>query len=61
VKKAIPCPKCGSRILDAEPGIHTETKVIDPPDPGQPPAYWPPEYYVKCWKCKAKIGLRKVH
>lgn len=61
MKGEVPCPHCGSRLLDADKGVQTITKVINPYDPGPPPNRWVPDYYIKCWRCKKKIGLKKVN
>ena len=61
MKDEVPCPNCDSRLLDAEKGVQTLTKVINPHDPGPPKSRWVPDYYIKCWKCKQKIGLKKVN
>ena len=58
--KPVQCPLCGSRILDEEEHVSTQTKAVKPNDPDPPFSSWPPDYYIKCWKCKAKIALRKI-
>lgn len=59
MKKKLLCPQCGGRLIDAESTIESETKAIDfryDNSMGK----WIPDYYLKCWKCKANIGIRKV-
>lgn len=60
MEKIIPCPKCGSRVLDSEADVHTQTKLIDPHNPSPPKEQWPTDFIVKCWRCKARIGVRIV-
>lgn len=59
MKQAVKCPRCNSRLLDEEYGVNTLTKVVDPNNPGPPKNRWIPDYYIKCWKCKSKVGLKK--
>ena len=60
MKKSVECPQCGSRIMDAEENVSTQTKIVKPNDPELSFNRWPPDYYIKCWKCKARIALRKI-
>ncbi len=60
MQKTIQCPLCGSRIMDAEENVSTQTMVVKPNDPDTLLNKWSPDYYIKCWKCKAKIALRKI-
>lgn len=54
IHKRIQCPHCGSRIIDADSDIDSEVRVIKESD------QWRPEYYTKCWNCKAEIGLKII-
>lgn len=59
MKKQLLCPRCGRRLIDTESSVNSETKDMD----YQRDAIlekWTPDYYLKCWKCKARIGIRKV-
>lgn len=60
MKKEVLCPICRSRIIDAEDGVHTELRVVKPnvTDLSQPT--WRPDFYIKCWKCKSEVELRKI-
>ncbi|SDN06648.1 hypothetical protein SAMN05192585_11083 [Acetanaerobacterium elongatum] len=60
MKKQVPCPRCGSRIMDAEECVNTQSKIYNPYDPGPPRDRWRPDYYIKCWKCGTKIAFRKI-
>lgn len=60
-KNPLSCPKCGGRLLDAEDSVQTQTKVLDPYDPGPLRDRWRPDYYIKCWKCGSKIAFRKLN
>ncbi len=60
MKKQMECPKCGRRILDAESSISSEVKDLDDKRNEALLRGWKPDYYVKCWKCKAHIGIRKI-
>jgi len=59
MKNEVHCPNCGSRLLDAEKGVKTLTKIIYAHDTGQSTDLWVPDYYEKCWKCKQEIGIKK--
>ncbi|MDE6210168.1 MAG: hypothetical protein K2M73_10925 [Lachnospiraceae bacterium] len=59
MKKKLLCPQCGGRLIDTEGTVKSETRAIDfryDNSMGK----WIPDYYLKCWKCKANIGIRKV-
>lgn len=60
MKKEVYCPLCRSRIIDAENSVYTELRVIDPKGHDPPQQSWKPDYYVKCWKCKSEVALRKI-
>lgn len=60
MKNEVRCPHCGRRLLDAEMGVQTKTKVIDPYDLGPPKNRWKPDYYTKCWKCHSTVGYKKI-
>jgi DNA-directed RNA polymerase subunit RPC12/RpoP len=53
--KRINCPKCGRRVADADDEIDTEVHEINQT------AAWRADYYVKCWKCKAQLGFKKLN
>lgn len=59
MKKKLLCPLCRSRLIDTESTIKSETKAMDFRD-NDSMGRWIPDYYLKCWKCKANIGIRKV-
>ncbi|MEG1271468.1 MAG: hypothetical protein RSD54_09135 [Ruthenibacterium sp.] len=61
MKLAVTCPQCHSRLMDAERGVKTLTKVINPYDLGPPKMRWTPDYYLKCWQCKNKVGIKKIN
>lgn len=59
MKTQLSCPRCGRRLMDAESSVKSETRDMD----SNREFFlnrWMPDYYVKCWKCKAHIGIRKV-
>ena len=52
----IPCPNCGfDRLIDT--GTNTRSQTYLPDDPG----YEDADYYQKCGRCKARIGIRKLN
>lgn len=53
--KRVNCPNCGSRVIDA--GRDTDTEVHELMQYES----WEADYYMKCWKCKAIIGLKKLN
>lgn len=59
MKKQLLCPQCGRRLMDTETSVKSETRVMDSPKDAILEK-WIPDYYLKCWKCKARIGIRKV-
>jgi DNA-directed RNA polymerase subunit RPC12/RpoP len=61
MKIEIPCPHCGHRLMDADKGVQTMTKVVNPYDHGLPANSWMPDFYIKCLRCKKKIGLKKLN
>lgn len=61
LKKEIYCPICHSRIIDSEVDVHTELRVVKTQGHSPPQNLWVPDYYIKCWKCKSEVGLRKIH
>ena len=60
MKKQVFCPRCQSRIFDAEDGVHTELKVVNPEGANPLQSSWRPDFYIKCWKCKTEVALRKI-
>ena len=59
-EKTVRCPCCGGRVLDAAGNVDTEVKVVKLSDPLLEQELWQPDYYIKCWKCKAKLAIRKT-
>lgn len=59
MKKKILCPRCGRRLIDTESTVKSEIKDMDSKCETLYDR-WVPDYYVKCWKCKAHIGIRKI-
>jgi len=54
-RKRIPCPACPfERLIDA--GEYIRSKTYAPGDEG----YLEADYYQKCSKCKADIGIKKI-
>lgn len=60
MKKEVFCPICHSRIIDAEDGVHTELKIVNPKGNAPPQPTWKPDFYIKCWKCKSEVALKKI-
>lgn len=60
MRKLVLCPQCGSRIMDSEENVSTQTKVVRTNGPEPPTNRWPPDYYIKCWKCHSKVAFRKI-
>lgn len=60
MKIQVGCPRCGRRIFDAESSTKSEIRDLDDKKNAVLSRGWKPDYYVKCWKCKARIGIRKV-
>lgn len=52
--KQIKCPICNRRLIDAEESVESEVRVFNPAET------WKADYYLKCWKCKSNIGLKKT-
>ena len=50
----ITCPDCERKLIEVNPG--TETEVFDI----RYVTNTRPDYILKCWKCKQRIGIRKV-
>ena len=51
--KPIECPCCGNeRLIDAGVHTNTEAKIADE-------YHCEADFYIKCWKCKREIGLKK--
>jgi phage FluMu protein Com len=55
MRKQLRCPICNRRLIDAEVNIETELRAFDPA------MVWKADYYLKCWKCKSSIGLKKIN
>jgi DNA-directed RNA polymerase subunit RPC12/RpoP len=54
-RSRIPCPSCGfERLIDT--GLHTRSKTFIEGQSG----YLAADYYQKCKKCKAEIGIKKI-
>lgn len=51
----IVCPTCGSRLCDADSQVIVRTKITRNKINKKCPA----DYYIKCWKCKTTIGIKK--
>ena len=52
---SIVCPTCGRRICDADSQVVIRTKITREKSNKKYPA----DYYIKCWKCKTTIGIKK--
>ncbi|MDL2324549.1 hypothetical protein LJC61_05295 [Ruminococcaceae bacterium OttesenSCG-928-A16] len=59
MKKPLGCPACGSRIIDADTGAVTVTRVVSKNEISSP-GHWEPDYILKCWKCGQHIGLKHI-
>ena len=53
-KNTIPCPICGNERL-CDKGINARV-VAQKADVGHRAC----DLYLKCWKCKAEVGLKKI-
>jgi predicted RNA-binding Zn-ribbon protein involved in translation (DUF1610 family) len=53
-RQRLPCPACGFRIIDARLQNKSELHVMRKGD------LWDGDYFVKCFSCKAEIGIRKI-
>ena len=51
----IVCPTCGSRLCDCDSQVERKTKITRVFKNKRIPA----DYYLKCWKCKTTVGLKK--
>jgi len=50
--EVVRCPCCGGRILDVPYGATVTFSETAPPEP--------PDYYIKCWRCKRRLGIMKT-
>ncbi len=55
IAKQLGCPLCGSRIIDADEKVKSEVRAY------KQAKKWKADYYMKCWKCKSNIGLKKLN
>jgi hypothetical protein len=60
MRKEVLCPVCHSRIIDSEDCICTQLRIVNPQVHDPPKDSWKPDYYLKCWKCRSIVALRKV-
>lgn len=60
MKMQMGCPRCGRRILDTENSTKSEVLDLDDKRNEAILRAWKADYYVKCWKCKAHIGIKKI-
>lgn len=51
--KPIKCPLCGRRLMDENFTSNSQI-IINPIDDGDA------DYYLKCPKCTAEVGIRKI-
>lgn len=54
MRRAIRCPVCGHRLLDAEDNVKTQVRPVEKD------AKWKPDFYEKCVGCKSDIGIKKT-
>ena len=53
-RKRISCPVCKYRIIDEGIGMTSTLHIMEEGD------VWEGDYYTKCQKCNAEIGIRKT-
>lgn len=57
MKVPLECPVCGNkRLLDTDDAVVSKAAPVKDLDKIK----WTPDYYIKCWKCKTEIALKKV-
>lgn len=54
-KVRLNCPRCGRRVIDSDGNVKTELREVT----GS--TQWQPDYYEKCKKCGAEIGIKKLN
>ena len=59
MKTHLLCPRCGRRLIDAESSVRSEMRDMES-DREAFLKRWVPDFYMKCWNCKAQVGIRKV-
>ncbi len=55
MEKHIICPRCGRRLVDTHVTNETEAKILTPN------LDWLPDFYLKCWKCSSKVGIKVIN
>lgn len=52
--QTIRCPACRALVAYEVNGDHSEITIVDNDE------YWPSVMYLDCWRCKARLGIRKT-